>query len=135
MLGVKSKGIVISEIKIKTSKKNNTKNRISGKFFLKRWQHATSHNRTVYASPPVGGSAPGCACSTTLFCFVPRPCGLLLSTEWTWITAQNKGAHGVRPGWAHPTSYTAGTLCASLPRLFVQYWQYNKNMNIIQPKR
>ena len=72
----------------------------------------TAPNRTVYASPPVGGSAHGCACSTTLFCFVPRPCGLPLSTEWTWITAQNKGAHGVRPGWAHPTSYTAGTLGA-----------------------
>ena len=68
----------------------------------KQIEERTAPNRTVYASPPVGGSAPGCACSTTLFCFVLRPCGLPLSTEWTWTTAQNKGAHGGSPRLGSP---------------------------------
>jgi hypothetical protein len=63
----------------------------------------TAHNRTVYASPPVGGSGFRCARSAT-----PPT----LHSTHILAGLQTYGLL-IRPA---KTSYTAGTLCAMVPK-------------------
>ena len=61
-----------------------------------------AHNRSVYAAS-LRSLAPGCACSTTfMFCATALRPILIYGVDLDDSTKQ--GAHGVRPGWAHPTS-------------------------------
>ena len=75
---------------------------------LRKQEDQTSPNRSVYAAS-LRSLAPGCACSTTfMFCATALRPTFVYGVDLVDSTKQ--GAHGVRPGWAHPTSYTAGTL-------------------------
>jgi hypothetical protein len=80
---------------------------------------STAHNRTVYASPPVGGSASATARSLRYAPF-PRHCSGTFCQPWSLLRKAL-----IRAG---KTSQTAGTLCAIVPKILKILWENNENI-------